>query len=239
MKDEAPREQRAVSGPKVLLITLGACLLGPLVAVWLALKWAQPSVGEVPPLVWADRATWHVLPVKRAVLHRDGPAPPFEGRARKSLEFVLDADEEAWIQSWSGQAQSSDPVGPMGKSSHFYASFLAGRYDESFALAPKVIKWTFVDAAGQPMRGFTIGSIRSACARMSDGVLDDSLRLVFPRLVTDERGDIYLPVYDTVYAIIALPQPDGYQIMCKLPPWFEFPGRVGTLPPAVVHRATE
>ena len=228
-------EPRTVSGRMVLLWTLVGCVGGTFVAVWLALRWVETTMPPEPALVWTRRADWPSPPVKWIVLEREGHAPPFEGRPERHLRLRVTEQERAQIDALAEVARTSQPVETNDDASHFYAAYLNGRYDEAFTLAPKTIKWRFVDPAGEPIPGLAVGAIEIVCAQFRDGVLDDGLRLVFPDLVTDDAGCVYLPVYDTAYRVAVLPSSERFAFDLDGDRWFEFPGRVGAPPPVVVR----
>lgn len=109
-------------------------------------------------------------------------------------------------------------------------------YERAFALAPAVLKQRFVGTCGQPLARFKVGTIEIACDRVIDGELDQTLRLVYPDLVTDEQGWVYLPVYHTVLRLSVLPQLPGLAVQYGIDGWFEFSGRIGALKPAVITK---
>ena len=69
--------------------------------------------------------------------------------------------------------------------------------------------------------------------------IDQTLRLVYPRLTTDATGRVYLPVFHTILRFADLPTPDGLHCRYGDYQWFEFPGKVAQLRPAVVWRGEE
>ena len=79
-----------------------------------------------------------------------------------------------------------------------------------------------------------VGRIEVICYRSDGEHMDDSLRLVFPHLVTDQRGMIAMPVYKSVHAIAARDEPDDLQTEHPDLDVFQFPGRIGSLPSALV-----
>lgn len=118
-------------------------------------------------------------------------------------------------------------------------------YEKAFALAPAVIKLRYVDAADHPMRDLPVGTIEVTCDRVIDdpateveeNVLDQTLKLVYPDLVTDKTGSVYLPCFHTVYRMTAWPPPPGYKAQHRVEGWFEFPGRIGSPKPTIVWKA--
>ena len=57
--------------------------------------------------------------------------------------------------------------------------------------------------------------------------------------VADATGRVYLPVYDTVYRPVHLPQPDGYDVTYSHSEgWFKVPTKLGTLTATVIPAGT-
>ena len=225
---------RTVSGKKVLLVSVLMCLHGTLAAVVLSLWWVQSRPRPAAELVWAERAAWPSSRVQWVSLDTDGHTPPFERRYRTPIRPNLPPPERKFIAMLAQAARESRGREAAAGKRHFYSHYLGGQYEKAIALAPKVLTFRFMDQGGRSVVGLAIGTVEIAFAQWQAGQLDDSLRLVFPDLVTDARGQIYLPVYDSECRATDLPQPPEIQI--KYPPdyWFTFPGRIGALPSAVV-----
>ncbi|MEX0887588.1 MAG: hypothetical protein WD009_14245 [Phycisphaeraceae bacterium] len=103
-------------------------------------------------------------------------------------------------------------------------------YSRAFADAEAVIRLRYVDEAGAPVAGLPVGSLALT--------VEPSVLLVYPALVTDDRGRVHLPVPAGVYRVVAAPQPRGGRtVRYNLHHWFDFPGRVGALPTAIVESA--
>ena len=256
------------SGKKVLLLTLVVCAVVPLIAValalWLAndLKGVSEGVEEVRPLVWEERGSWQVVPVNPTEIEkRAGHKPPFEGRVRRELPFVIGEGERGEVERLSEAAEQwegvlDEEVDEIADYSGevFYGDYLRGRYDgkassliqstngqkrlgQAFEKAEKVLAVRYEDENGEVVRGQDIGTVRVICAIKRGGVVDEGVKLVFPYEKTDENGYIYLPVYDTVLRLEGSPSPDGsggaeYDVVR----WFEIPGRVGEVKAVVKSR---
>lgn len=254
-----------IPGRWVLLATLAMALAVP-VAVWVSLQvYGYGESNDKPILVWAERAEWKAPLAKPTVLgEQEGPTPPFEARPRTELPFVMDEDESKQVRELSLVAWalvSQDDNGAAGAvqraaAEHpamFYPKMLLALisqhngddaaaqrlFAEAFAAAPAAVRLQYVDESHQPIAGLELGVIEIVCAQMQDNNIDETCRLVYPWLVTDGDGWVYLPVYDSVYRVAELPQTSGRRIEYRMPGWFEFPGRVGTLPTAVVRRIDE
>ncbi len=105
-------------------------------------------------------------------------------------------------------------------------------YQQSIDDAPRIIVIQYTDAEGNPVPDLKLGTIEIGCDRVIDEgqALDQRLVLVYPAQETDPAGRVYLPVYNTTYRPVFLPQPDGYQITYSHPEgWFKLPTRLGTL----------
>lgn len=111
-------------------------------------------------------------------------------------------------------------------------------YQKAFALADDVIKQQFTGPDSKPATHRAVGTFELALGRIVNKNLDDSLHLVYPQLVTDERGFIYLPVPHTVYRIVAEPAPANEKATYPRENWFDVPYRIGTLDPVILHKET-
>jgi hypothetical protein len=133
---------------------------------------------------------------------------------------------------------------------YFYAEFLLGVwhrnhggfeksrdfFERAFEHAPVVIVQPYQSEHGGPLIGATVQVFGLECNHVKDGYLDPDLQLVYPSLVTDDDGCIYLPVYNTVYRRDRMSHPEGYSVDYPRLGWFASPGKVGVLPAAVVNR---
>lgn len=130
----------------------------------------------------------------------------------------------------------------------FYAHYLLGTwyrvngdaaradelYEKAFALAPAAIKLCFVDPGDQGVGDLKVGAMEITFDRVIDGELDQTLKLVYPHLVTDAAGYVYLPTFHSVYRFTALPEIEGHNVRYSLEGWYQFPGKVGAPRPAMV-----
>lgn len=252
-----------VSGKRVLLVSLVALSLVP-VATWATLRKVEADLAiNHPPLSWAQRADWPSPPIKRVSLER--PRSMYGGRTSDSkwrnLEFNVSpaiaaathaAHELAFAPEAFASAAAREQLEALAAEhpDYFYPPYLLGTwhriqgdseaadryYEQAFALAPAVIKLRYVDPGDRPIADFEIGPAEITCDRVIDGELDQTLKLAFPHLVTDDRGTVYLPVFDAVYRASLLPRPQGYGTQYRFEGWFEFPGRIGTPKPAIVWK---
>lgn len=131
---------------------------------------------------------------------------------------------------------------------YFYAEYLLAHWwwdnadsaevarllEASYKHAPVVLVQQYVFADGTPLRHALVPDFEIECNRVQNHRLDPSLRLRYRDLRTDDRGCIYLPVYNTVYRIASMSFPPGYDVKSPDLGWFEASQKVGLLPPATV-----
>ena len=265
MTEPSP-EQRAVSGKAVVLIAVLGSAVAMFFVTWLSLRIAEPDLlAPLPPLDWTDRANWPTAPVKFTEIDPDAERGPFEGRGRKALDFSLpqqmregmrtlsaaasrlDHDKfntEEWAETL-GQMKSGTIVSLfyldyLGTATSHDNEFINDRLVTAFAEAPKAVILRFVTPAGEPIPNLRLDNATLINAMMQDRVIDDSVRLVYPLLATDELGQVYLPAYDTVLRFADLPQPlEGDAVWpTHATQWFEFPQRAARFPDIVVRKLT-
>ncbi len=156
-----------------------------------------------------------------AVIPREG------GPAEQPHGFYLDYLLGAWHQA-RGEAGEAEAA-----------------YTRAFAGAPAVIKVRFEYGPDEPAAGLRLEPAELAHDRVVDGDpstpdfeehLDQSLKLVYPHLVTDETGTIYLPAFHTVYRWARVPESATHDLRYwQTEGWFQFPGRIGAPRPAAVR----
>ena len=246
---------------KWILLMLGLFALLVVVGSWSAIEWAKARRAAEPALDWSQRINWPSSPVVSTSLEQTGMAKIFEGGQYRNLSFHISQQEEQLVHQLAdlatqGEAalkteQAGQTIKRLAAANpeQFYAQWMLGTwhrlsgrpheaaeaYQRAFGEVPGVLKLQYVDGEGNPMANLDIGTLMVECNRVENHTLDSSLHLVFPALVTDEAGFVYLPVYHTIYRLLQMPQPVGYRARYPALAWFDFPGRFGTLPQVVVQ----
>lgn len=258
-----PRSNRGIRGRWVLLALAG--LVGAIMLVgWLALRYTASVVEQQPPLSWQERASWPRRPVRETSLEASPISSFINGIEWRELTLTVPAGEEAVVRELAALARSDAFEADATRArleevraerpGLFYASYLlatwhrmhgngeraAALYEAAFKTAPRAIQQQYIDPRNHELPHLPVGRVEVICYRSDGQRMDDSLRLVYPALVTDERGFIQMPVYRTIYSINGRAEPTGYQVKYIDPPVFQFPGQVGTLDAAMVEqRPTE
>ncbi len=228
--------------------------------VWGSLRSVQQHVQDSQPqLNWAARAAWYAPAVIRVTLVKPNAANAqytYNKPRYRDPGLVISEKEEKFILGMADIARNvgfKDPawrqiiqVEENFTKNNFYAQYLLATisqmqneplmaekaFQKSFDLAPKVIAVRYTDTEGQPIQGLTLDRIEIGCDRVTDdgAALDQRLVLVFPHQTTDKAGRVYLPVYDTTYRPVYLPQVDGYDITYAPDEgWFNLPTRLGVI----------
>ncbi len=220
---------------------------------------------DTAPLRWDQRAGWPTPPVSHTTLEKPvsnyAPAPTQEKWRTVTLDISpleeqtikrcaeLAASDSFTEQATGDELQSIVAQYPYPKmfyprwllaqwqSLHGEETVAAANFQQAFTDAPAVLIVPYVDTTGTAIADLEIGTIVIACDRADGKSVDQTLKLVYPKLTTDAAGRVYLPVYHTMLRAADLPQPPGYQCRYGSYQWFEFPGRVAGLRPAVVHVA--
>lgn len=246
-----------LSGKLVLLVSCIILLLVVPTATWVTLRMVERDVKR-EPLVWADRASWQLLPVRYTTLDKSGFLQPPGDAPLRDTDFRLTPEAQSQVMAVAALMQQSSPdVASLKQMMNqlqdtpgaFYLRYLIARLaaDSSqaetdmslaFAQAPAALVLRFVDEQGQPKANWPVGTLTLMHAQIEDEVLDDSLQLVYRDLVTDERGRVYLPMFDAPVKLVdyvALPQNAGLEIAWPATePWMTWPGQVGSPRPLVV-----
>ena len=105
-------------------------------------------------------------------------------------------------------------------------------FQQAIDLAPKLLIIEYKNPKGQTLLNLNVGTVEIGCDRVIEEKtkLDQRLVLVYPNQITDAAGRIYLPVYDTTYRPVLLPQVEGYTIKYDHPEgWFNIPSRLGLI----------
>lgn len=106
--------------------------------------------------------------------------------------------------------------------------------ERAFKHAPVVLIQPYQYETGVPLAGADIQVFAIECNRVKKGSLDPSLKLVFPALVTDAKGCLYLPTYDTVFRTDSMAHPPDHNVDYPRLGWFSTSVKVGVLPTATV-----
>lgn len=266
MTDVREESRSHVSGKWVLLVLiLGPIVVVP-IATMTTLRWVESGIVETPRLNWGNRERWPSPPVRWTVPTRQGLGLSADAGPWRELDFALSPAEQTVVQQCMDLARlaandagafTEPAVGSLLRQldqrapSDFYAIYLLGTwhrlrgetdladaaYRMAFARAHGTVKQRYVTPEGQPVPDLAVGTFELAHARSDGHELDESLVLIYPALVTDADGYVYLPVHRTLYRVHQVPQPAGYEVEYRLEQWFDFPDRVGTLRAAVVRSA--
>jgi hypothetical protein len=130
------------------------------------------------------------------------------------------------------------------KPDFFYAQYLLGTWyrrngdpekgqellAEAMKKAPIVLTQRYLNGKGETLPGLKIATMAIECNRVKNHSLNPELHLEFFDLVTDSRGEISMPVYDTVFRIASRSYPGGYDTEMPALGWFKSPSRIGELP---------
>ena len=257
---------KGVPGPVMILGSALGCV-ALFFVVWATLRSVEHHLSASRAnLVWADRATWAAPAVIETTLVKPNAANAqytYNKPRYRDPGFELTPKDEAMILSTTELARSADfqsiatlagIVMHTPASADFYNDYLIATWhrlhgrDEladayhqwSVNNAPRTLVIQYNDTQGNPVPGLKLDRVEIGCDRVThEGqTLDQRLVLVYPHLQTDVAGRIYLPVYDTTYRPVYLPQPDGYK--ADYTPdegWFKLATRTGALHAIVSRRA--
>ena len=240
----------SVSGKRVLLIFSVSAILVPLVSVGYV-AWGQR------PLSWVARSSWDSPPIVPMTLERSPTGYSRQSGKWRKTKFEISNEQKFAIERCKqvlGQPEDQvrKELGAVAAQypNFFYPVYLLGTwhdrvgdpsdahrcYEQAFRLAPGVVKQRFTNESGQPITGLEIGTIEIAFDRVIDGELNQTLKLAYPDVVTDDQGLIYLPVFHTACRFTSRSNHSKQNTSYGTDGWFEFPGRIGTLPTAIVEK---
>ena len=216
------------------------------------------------PLDWTERHAWNPKPVYETDLKRSFGrgwrnlpfriSPDEEAAVARCVKLMMRLNHSALGR----KAAMSEPAVREELESilrqHpnlFYAEYALGLWHQlhgassdaeryftlAYRHAPVVLVQTYQFEDGRPLASTPVGAIDIECNRVENGSLDPHLHLLFPAPTTDERGRVYLPVYDTVYRVSSMTYPTGYNLTTATLGWFES-SKLGLLPPATVQPTT-
>ena len=263
----SPRDPHpTVSGKKILLGSAIGCVVLFFV-VWASLRTVEHDLSHSrETLVWADRVDWIAPTAIVTTLVKPNAANAqytYNKPRYRDPGFAIPPEEQQKVLACAELARSPEFTGDTTRRSvlqhavgppHFYAQFLLATwhnvnrdssranelYQQAFELAPKVLVIQYHDPNGRPVADLELGTIEIGCDRVvDDGTrLDQRLVLAYPMQQTDAAGRIYLPVYDTTYRPVTLPQPVGYNIHYRPKEgWFSLPSRLGAIHAVVLQEA--
>ena len=215
-----------------------------------------------PPLEWSKRHEWKVKPVYETTLERsfgrgwrnlsfEIPAEEeaLVGQCVELMRLNNSRMNDVTKFSEPGVREKLEEMLRQ-RPDVFYVEYTLGLWhklhgkpedaERYFALAyrhaPVVLVQQYQLEDGKPLANTPVGTVEIECNRVKNNSLDPSLKLLFASQLTDERGRIYLPVYDTVYRVSSISYPEGYSLQTPQMGWFES-GKVGLLAVAVARPA--
>ncbi|MEQ9410984.1 MAG: M56 family metallopeptidase [Fuerstiella sp.] len=110
-------------------------------------------------------------------------------------------------------------------------------FAKAFENAPVILSQRYKSGDGTPITGLEIDAIAIECNRVKNRSIDQSLELSFVDLTTDAKGEIRVPVYDTVFRLSSRSIPRGYSTEMPRLGFFEAKSRVGQLPEVTAWRS--
>ncbi len=227
--------------------------------VWGTIRSVEQHVHDSRPvLTWANRATWHAPAVIKTTLVKPNAANvqyTYNKPRYRDPGFVISPEEEQAVLTLAKLAASPGFTNDTTRRAvlqharsqqNFYAHYLLAawhqlnndphaadaEYQHAITNAPKIIVIRYTDAQGNPIPNLKLDRIEIGCDRVTNEgtTLDQRLVLIYPHQETDATGRVYLPVYNTTYRPVSLPQPDGYHITyAPAEGWFKLPTRLGTI----------
>ena len=230
---------KAVPGPVIILGSALGCV-ALFFIVWATLRGVERHLGASRAnLKWADRATWTAPAVIETTLVKPNAANAqytYNKPRYRDPGFELTPEDETRALAAAGLARSidfqniatlADIVMHTTAPNDFYTDFLTATWHRlhgrreladayhqwSVNKAPRILVIQYNDTQGNPVPNLKLDRVEVGCDRVihEGQTLDQRLVLVFPYLETDAAGRVYLPVYDTTYRPVFLPQPDGYK----------------------------
>ena len=276
---DAPTKDRpgGLNGRWLVAATLSLIVIVPLftTAVWKLTE----NDKQIEPLDYNNRQNWQAQRVSMIELEYDMFVAAEAGRKYKGrTDLQISPEDEAMLRDCVAMAQRADfftreanldkllslsDQHPM----QFYPTYLASELSrwaghreeaaalriEAFTRATGAIVQRLSDDQGTPAAGHELPALAIAFDRVEKGELDSNLMLVYPAPAADEHGEVFLPVFYSVYRLAdpTLPpgaQPGVYPVDLTLIPqtpyaskpiWFTAPHRVARLPDATVQTAGE
>lgn len=271
--DAAIERPGGIRGKYAVFATLSLFIIVPAVSVGIGLMLRSTSVKPIE-LNYDQQAEWFTQPVKSRPLKYSKFVAAETGKQYKKTDLVIEPEVEAVLRRCVALAQADDFASNQetleklwtyakDPANGFYPLYLVATWhklngnqaaqdqwmSKAYERAGGAICQRFVDEKKNPVAGYAIPPVAIGYDRVTDGKLNATLFLVYPGLVTDERGMIYLPTYRSVYRLTdpALPigsDPGLHPTKLTLlpqpfigtePNWFSAPdGAVGQLPEAII-----
>ena len=111
-------------------------------------------------------------------------------------------------------------------------------FTASMKNAPIVLTQRYRAGNKEPLSGVTIEGMSIECNRVKNHSLNPNLQLEFIDLITDNRGEVTVPVYDTVYRLSSRSYPSGYDTEMPRLGHFSTKSRIGVLPEITAWRSS-
>ena len=261
-----------LSGKWLVVLTLSLFLLVPTITYF---SWrATQGTPQRAQLDYDQRDRWFLQPVKSRPLKYSKFVAAETGKQYKKTDLTIDPDVERVLQRCASLAQSSDFFTSTAirdeliafaadEGNGFYPPYLLASWYLSGGDASEHERWMriafdradtaivqkMIDEEGRPVAGYALPPVAIGYDRVTEGKLDATLVLIYPRPVSDPTGYVYLPTYRSVYRFTdaALPlgvDPGLHPTLLTLlpqpsngtdPNWFAVPdGAVGRLDDAIV-----
>ncbi len=247
-----------ISGRQFLAYSALGCVVLFFIVWWTIRSVEQHVHDSRPVLTWADRESWHAPAVIQTTLVKPNAANvqyTYNKPRYRDPGFVISPEEEEAVLACAKLASSPVFTNDTTRravlqharsQNNFYAHYLLAtwhqlnndpnaadiEYQLAITNAPKIIAIRYTDAQGNPVPNLKLDRIEIGCDRVThEGTaLNQRLVLIYPHQKTDATGRVYLPVYNTTYRPVYLPQPDGYDVAyTPNEGWFKLPTRLGTI----------
>lgn len=234
--------------------------------------------GELPPMDYADRHAWHAVELRPRELEYDMLVAAETGKQYRKANFPITPTEEAMLHRCVAMVQRDlffedaanlDTLKKLTDEypDQFYPPFLIARWLEkngnldegehwrqvAFSRATGAIVQRLVDAEGNVVPHHSLPSVAIGYDRIIDGKRNATLMLIYPFPTSDERGQITLPTFESIYRLTDPALPPGVDPplhtraltllpqapLLEKPNWFSSPYRVGRLADGVVEPEAE
>jgi hypothetical protein len=255
-----PERQGLVSGKWLLLATLSLIVIVPALT-YLTFELASRDVGEAEqPLQWDNRRQWSAMGTTPVTFRRGMMSSARTGKTFEDFGFYLDAETKKTLQQCAELARQPSQQFASTKIKQqlqdhrdkqpalFYPHYLLGawhrlngnpdkadsHYRAAFKRAGAAVIRPYKTAGNTPAADHSVGTLAIAIDQVINDRLVQDVQLIYPRLRTDDQGQVYLPVFaDTPYRFADPNRPAATQ-PGTAKGWFTFPGRVGRVEPVAI-----